>query len=140
MTTRTLIVAAMVAGFALAAADSEAQRRRPGAGAGVAAPPAVDDTQGADELTRKRNEELSRIRKRFDDDVNLRKADEERKKQDDAEKELAANRQREAREAQKRAAFERERERKREERDRQAQCEVKPVMTDEDIARCRAAR
>ena len=49
MTNRTLILSAMVTGFLLAATDSEAQRRRPGAGAGAAAPPALDDSQSADE-------------------------------------------------------------------------------------------
>jgi hypothetical protein len=38
------------------------------------------------------------------------------------------------------AALERAKERKREQQEREAQCVIKPVMSDEDIAKCRAVR
>jgi len=70
----------------------------------------------------------------------MRKADEARKQQDEMEAALAAREKREKQEQQKRAALERVREQKREEQARQAQCVIKPVMTDDDLARCREAR
>jgi parvulin-like peptidyl-prolyl isomerase len=164
MGARKLILASVLAGFALVATQSEAQvnvtprvntgtaaSKRQAAPAGAAAgatsgtgAAAVESDPSAEELARKRNAELERVRKRIDDDANLLKADQERKAQEDREKALAAKQQRESQEERKRAAFEREREqareRKRLEQERQAQCEVKPVMSDDDIARCRAAR
>ena len=159
MTTRTLIVAVVLACLALAAAtESEARRggigRPPadatkpatdadkkdsGAGTAGSAQPA-DATPTVDELARKRNEELARVRKRIDDDAKMRKADQDRKQQENAEKALEAQRKHEAEEAQKRAAAERAREARRLERERREQCVVKPVMSDEDIERCRASR
>jgi len=165
MGARKPILASMLVGFALVATQSEAQVNTPrantgtaaskrqavpaaagapaGAAAGTAAP-AVESGPSAEELARKRNAELERVRKRIDDDAKLRKADQERKAQEDRERALAAKQQRESQEAQKRAAFERERERERErkrlEQERQAQCVITPVMSDDDIARCRAAR
>ncbi|HTN27567.1 MAG TPA: hypothetical protein VL180_07265 [Burkholderiales bacterium] len=38
------------------------------------------------------------------------------------------------------AALERAKERKREQQEREAQCVIKPVMSDEEIAKCRAVR
>ena len=165
MGARKPILASMLVGFALVATQSEAQVNTPrantgttaskrqavpaaaGAPAGAAAAtaaPAVESGPSAEELARKRNAELERVRKRIDDDAKLRKADQERKAQEDLERALAAKQQRESQEAQKRAAFEQERERKRErkrlEQERQAQCVITPVMSDDDIARCRAAR
>ena|SRR5436190_13026033 len=139
MGARKLILASLLAGFALVASHSEAQRVGEGKTTG-----AVESGPSAEELARKRNAELERVRKRIDDDAKLRKADEEQKAQEDRERALAAKQQRESQEAQKRAAFERERDRERErkrlEQERQAQCVITPVMSDDDIARCRAAR
>lgn len=63
-----------------------------------------------------------------------------RKAQEDADAALTAKQKREAQEAQKRAAFERSREQKRREQERQAQCVIKPVMSDAEIAKCREVR
>lgn len=159
MITRKPIVAAALACLALLTArESEARR------VGVPTPPAdsakpatnddkktqdggpsrtanpADATPTVDELTRKRNEELARVRKRIEDDAKMRKADEDLKRQEDAQKAAEAQRKLQAQEAQKRAAAERAREAKRLERERREQCVVKPVMSDEDIEKCRASR
>ncbi len=80
------------------------------------------------------------MRKRLDDEAKLRKADEQRKEQQEIDAALAAREKREAQEAQKRAALERARERKRPEEARLAQCVIRPVMSDDEIARCREVR
>lgn len=112
------------------------------AGVAAQAPPAQskpgDPT--AEELARKRQQELARVRKRLDDEAKMRKADQERKEKERLEAALEALKKREAQEAQKRAAFERAREQKRRQQERQAQCVIKPVMSDDDIAKCREVR
>ena len=80
--------------------------------------------EAAEERERRRKEELASMRKQ----------------QQDADAALTTKQKREAQEAQKRAAFERSREQKRREQERQAQCVIKPVMSDAEIAKCREVR
>lgn len=148
---KTLILVAAFASFGAASFDCEAKNR---IGTSGAAPPeslsstalaaaAADSRPGeptAEELARKRQEELARVRKRLEDDAKLRKADEERKAMEAAEAAAEARKKREAQEAQKRDALDRAREQKRQDQERQAQCVIKPVMSDADIEKCREVR
>jgi Skp family chaperone for outer membrane proteins len=114
-------LAGTVAGSAVAAADPEARKQQ-------------------DELARKRQEELAALQKRFDDEAKLRRMDAEQKRADEAARIADEARKREQQEAQKRAALERDKEARRARAEREAQCQIRPVMTDEDIAKCRALR
>jgi hypothetical protein len=113
------VAAGTLAGTAAASADSDARKRQ-------------------EEATRKRQQELAALQQRFDEEVKLRKAEDERMKAEAAAKAAeAARKKQEQREAQRLAALESEKKAKRERAERDAQCQIKPVMSDDEIAKCR---
>jgi len=80
------------------------------------------------------------MRQKFEEEAKARKAAEALKKLEaGAKTEAARNRQAQV-EAQRRAVLDQERARGREQQQRDAQCRIKPVMTDDEIALCRQVR
>ncbi len=113
------VAAGTLAGSAPASADADANKRQ-------------------EEATRKRLQELAALQRRFDDEVKLRKLEDERMKAEAAAKATeAARKKREQQEAQRLAALEGQKKAKRERAEREAQCQIKPVMSDDEIAKCR---
>lgn len=113
------VAAGTLAGSAAARGDSEANKRQ-------------------EEASRKRQQELAALQKRFEDETKLRKLEEERNKAEAAAKAAeTVRKKREQQEAQRLAALEGEKKVKRERAEREAQCRIKPVMTDDEIAKCR---
>lgn len=92
------------------------------------------------ELEQARQRELAALREKFDEEAKARKAAAELKKLDAAAAIEAKERRRLQAEAQRRAALGHEKAHRREQQERAAQCIIKPVMTDDEIARCRQVR
>jgi len=123
-----------------------------GAAAGVAAGAAVgaaaasrpvdaanlDESRRAQrELEEKRKQELAALRKKFEDEAKARKAAEEQQKLEAAAAVDQERKRRLQEDAQRRAEIDKEKARRRAQQERESACRIRPVMTDEDIARCR---
>lgn len=120
-----------------------------GAGAGAVAAGAASaaDAAALDEarrvqrdLEQARQRELAVLRQKFDEEAKARRAAQALKKLEVAAALEAEQRKRLQVQAQRRAALDREKALKREQQERYAQCRIKPVMTDDEIALCRESR
>jgi colicin import membrane protein len=121
-----------------APASSSVAAARPGMVPAAAPQPVLNAAEPTPE-DRKRSEELAALQKRFEQETAARKAEADAKRaQEEARQAALAEAERKQREEKMRLA-QREAEKKRQQEELQRQCVIKPVMSDADIAKCRAA-
>ena len=108
---------------------------------GAADAAALDEARKVQqELERARQLELAILGQKIEEQARARKVAQELRKLEAAAAREAERQKQTRAEAQRRAALDQEKARRREQQERAAQCRIKPVMTDDEIARCRQVR